>query len=303
MNDDKFDQEAPTINARILQHIDSMTGSERRLADVVMESIETLPHLTAGELAARAQVSNATAARFFQRLGYGSFADFRREVRGRHDWGSPLYQLTGIGQQRMASGDFGLHIAQDLQNLARTAEMLNPDAIAEAVGMLARARTVWVIGFRNSYALATYARGLLVNVKADVRLLPVAGMTLAEDMVSIEQADAVLAIGFRRRPTVLREIMQVAAERSAPIILVTDMTATRTAQIADVALRCQNRGQSLFDSYAAPMSLINYICAAVGASLGKQAVDRLTDIEALHDRLDPMAPAKAAKRSRKPHEA
>lgn len=291
MTEDAIDPEGPAINERILQQLDAMTSSERRLADVVLESIATLPSFTASELAARAQVSNATAARFFQRLGYKSFAEFRRQVRGRTDWGSPLYQLTGIGQRRMAPGDFGLHIAQDLQNLTRTAEMLQPELIDAAVALLARARTIWVVGFRNSYALATYARGVLIHLKPDVRLLPIAGMTMGEELVGIGPQDAVLAIGFRRRPTILREILAVARERGAPVVFVADMTATRTAQLADIVLRCQNRGQSLFDSYAAPMSLINYLCSAVGTLLGDLSVQRLTDIEKLHDRLDPMAPA------------
>jgi len=294
------DGDAAGINTRIFETLDALTTSERRLADVVLESLENLPSFTASELAARARVSSATAARFFQRLGYQNFADLRRHIKRGHDWGSPLYELTGIGERRLAPGDFGLHIAQDLQNLTRTAEMLKPEAIAEAVSMIAQARTLWVVGFRNSYALATYARGLLIHLKHDVRLLPIAGMTMAEDLVSLGPEDVLLAIGFRRRPLTLREMMSVAQERGARSVLVTDATAARTAQLAAVTLRCHNRGHSLFDSYAAPISLINYLCAAVGMSLGDPSIGRLTDIEALHERLDPLAPPTSpAKRRRK----
>ncbi|MDR3373191.1 MAG: hypothetical protein P4L98_05615, partial [Ancalomicrobiaceae bacterium] len=67
-----------------------------------------------------------------------------------------------------------------------------------------------------------------------------------------------------------------------------DLTASRTAQLATVTLRCHNRGHSLFDSYAAPISVINYLCSAVGLALGENAVERLADIERLHARLDPL---------------
>jgi DNA-binding MurR/RpiR family transcriptional regulator len=284
------------IDTLILESLDTLTPSERRLADVILDSLASLPSFTAGELAARARVSNATAARFFQRLGFKNYAHFRRRTPRGNNWGSPLYELTGIDGQRLAAGDFGLHVAQDLQNLTRTAEMLQPERITEAISILAGARGLWIVGFRNSYALASYARGLLVHLKPDVRLLPVAGMTIGEDLVSLGAKDALLVIGFRRRPLILREIMAVARERRARSVLLTDLTAARTARLATVTLRCQNRGHSMFDSYAAPISVINYLCAAVGMTLGDPSLSRLTDIEALHDRLDPLAPRPAARR-------
>lgn len=276
------------IGTRIDAVWDGLTASERRLAEVVIEAQGDLAAFTAGELAERAGISNATAARFFRRLGYDSYNDARRAARASRDWGSPLYELTGIGERRLAAGDFGLHVAQDLQNLARTAEMLSPDALTAAVDLMVRARRLWVLGFRNSTALAGYARGLLAHVRPDVHLLPLAGQTLAEDLVGIGADDVLLVLGFRRRPSLLREILAMAREAGAGSILISDLTANRTAQLATVTLRCHNRGHSMFDSYAAPMSLINYLCSVVGLALGEAAVDRLADIEKLHGRLDPM---------------
>lgn len=289
----------PSIEARILDVLDSLTGSERRLADVILEEVANLSSFTAGELAERAGVSNATAARFFQRLGYDSFADMRRKVRQVQDWGSPLYELTGIGERRLAPGDFGLHVALDLQNLTRTAELLLPSDLEVAVKALVQAKTVWVVGFRNSYALATYARALLSNLRPSVNLLPIAGMTMGEELASLGPQDAMLVLGFRRRPLILREIMQTGKDRGAQMVLVADLTAARTASLATVTLRCHNRGHSFFDSYAAPISVINYLCAAVGLGLGDSAVARLEEIETLHEKFDPLVVPSIRRRGRK----
>lgn len=277
------------IDVRIMSVYDELTASERRLAAVVMEAQSNLASFTAGELAAKADISNATAARFFKRLGYASYNDARMHARQTEDWGSPLYELTGTGRQRLAPGDFGLHIAQDLQNLTRTAEMLSEAELDNAARILAGARRVWAVGFRNSMALAIYARGLLVHVKPDVHLLPLAGMSMGEELAGIGPGDAFLVLGFRRRPALLREIMAVVKDAGASSVLVADMTAARTAQLATVTLRCHNRGHSMFDSYAAPMSVINYLCSCVSQALGESAVERLAEIERLHERLDQLA--------------
>nr|WP_272212298.1 MurR/RpiR family transcriptional regulator [Marinicella sp. W31]MDC2878211.1 MurR/RpiR family transcriptional regulator [Marinicella sp. W31] len=274
------------IDVRIMEIYDDLTASERRLAAVVMESQNNLASFTAGELASKASISNATAARFFKRLGYASYNEARVLARQSEDWGSPLYELTGTGGKRLSAGDFGLHIAQDLQNLTRTAEMLGENEIERAVAMLAGAKRIWILGFRNSMALATYARALLVNLKPDVRLIPAAGMSMGEELAGMGPEDLFLVFGFRRRPGQLRDIMAAVQKAGTPILLVADMTAARTAQLATLTLRCHNRGHALFDSYVAPMSLINYLCSTASQVIGEAAVDRLAEIETLHAALD-----------------
>jgi DNA-binding MurR/RpiR family transcriptional regulator len=275
------------VDAHIAALFDELTESEKRLAEVVLEAASDLSAYTAGELAVRADVSAATAARFFRRLGYESYGDLRRSVRDARTWGSPLYELSST--ERPA--DFALHVAQDIENLKRLATELVPATLADAVELLASSKRLHLIGFRNSAALAAYARGLFAHMKPDVRLLPLAGQTLAEDLVGLGPEDALVVFGFRRRPPALREVMAAVRQSGARILLVTDASAARTAHLAHVTLRCPNQGASLFDSYVAPMSLISHLASALGVALGKAAESRLEMIEDLHRRLEPFPTA------------
>jgi DNA-binding MurR/RpiR family transcriptional regulator len=274
------------IGARISAVFSDLTESERRLAEVVLEAAADLSALTAGELAGRAEVSAATAARFFRRLGYESYADARRAARGARSWGSPLDEFDRRAET--GPGDLASHIAGDIENLTRLASQIAPDTLAGAVAGIAAARRVFVVGYRNSAALAGYMRGLLAHLKDDVRLLPLAGQTLAEDLAGLSATDIMIVFGFRRRPAVLRDILGWARAAGTPSVLITDATAARTAHLATIVLRCPNKGPSFFDSYVAPMSLSNHIAAAVAASLGSAATIRLRQIEDLHRRIDPL---------------
>jgi len=275
------------VDVRIAALFDDLTESEKRLAEVVLEAAGDLSAFTAGELAARADVSAATAARFFRRLGYESYGDLRRSVRGARAWGSPLYELSST--ERPA--DFARHIAQDIENLQRLAAELPAAALADAIDLLASAKRLHVIGFRNSAVLAAYARNLLAHVKPDVRLLPLAGQTLAEDLVGLGPEDVLVVFGFRRRPPSLREMMAAVRDSGVRILLVTDASAARTAHLAHVTLRCPNQGASLFDSYVAPMSLIGHLASALGVAMGEAAENRLAMIERFHQRLEPLTTA------------
>jgi DNA-binding MurR/RpiR family transcriptional regulator len=174
-----------------------------------------------------------------------------------------------------------------LANVTRTFEHLPSTDVSSAVVSLQRTDCIWVLGLRNSYALAHYARFLLIMLKSDVRLIPAGGLSFAEEVVDMRAGDVLLAIGFRRRPQVLRSVMKMAQERGLTVIFITDLSASLTARSADIVLRCHSRGVYFTDSYTAAMSLLNYLASALALKLAKRARHRLSLIDDLHDALDP----------------
>lgn len=275
------------VEGRILDIYDGLPISERRLADVVLACQGDLASYSASELAERAGVSKATTSRLFQRLGYARFTDARREARGAGvPWGSPLSIESEERSPLDPGNSLSAHLARDLQNLGRTFQFLRPEAVDEAVGLLAEARSVRVVGFRNSHALAHYARSVLTTVKPDVRLVPGSALEVAEDVAGLSDRDAVLAIGLRRRPQLFRRLLALLHRRGVPIVMVTDPTASTATRYATVVLRCHNWGSSMFDSYASAISVLNFLCSRTAARLGPAARDRLAVIEDIHRELD-----------------
>ncbi len=262
-----------------------MTDSERRLATVVRQAQHDLASFTAHELAVRAKVSDATAVRFFQRLGYASYGEARRQTRDTRNWASPLAQMAGQATHPDQPSGFAGYAAHDCDNLTRTAQAIPEASLQAAIRILEQAAAVHVVGFRNSMMLAGYARTLLTQVRPHVMLLPLAGMTIAEELAGVEPGDALLAIGFRRRPPLLRKIMAATRALDMPSILVADNSATAASRLATVTLQCECTGRGPFDSYAAAISLINYLGASVGHAVGQSSLDRLQRIEDLHIQL------------------
>jgi DNA-binding MurR/RpiR family transcriptional regulator len=274
------------LDARILDIYDGLTPLERRLADVVLEHQRELASYSATELAVQADVSKATAARLFKRLGYSSYNDARQQSRALRRWGSPLSLLEGLEHFDDSQPSIVTHLQNDIANLTRTFGALRPDAIGQVVDMLVHADRIWVIGFRASHELAELAAFWLKHLKYSVSLLPSGWMTFAEDVIDMRAGDAVLAIGFRRRPRMFRALLQNARDVGANVILVTDLSASAAARLAHVVLRCHSRPSGVFDSYVAAISLLNYVLAALALREGATVRTRLQHIENLHDKLD-----------------
>lgn len=275
-----------TLDVRILDVYESLTPLERRLADVVLEHQRDLASYSATELARRADVSKATAARLFKRLGYGSFAEARRQVRSLKHWGSPLNIFEDIDLVDDARANPLVHLQNDIANLTRTFEALSPDVVQRATDMLIKAAHIWVVGFRANYPLAESIEFWLKFLKPNVHLLPSDGMAFGENVIDMREGDVLVAVGFRRRSRIMRVLLEKARDVGLEIILLTDLSASATAKLAHIVVRCHSRPSYVFDSYVSVMSVMNYLTAALALQMGDAVRERMRHIDQLHEALD-----------------
>ncbi len=272
-----------SLEKRIFGAYDIFSPAELRLADALIKCHGDLARYSATELALEASVSKATTARFFQKLGYTDFRHARRQALQSRPWGSPLEALAELTEPLQGRGNLGRHVANDIHNLTQTAEEIPPQDLARATGILANARRILVVGFRNSHSLASYAFMVLNSIKPDVRLLGPNVLSSPEQIVGLGKDDAILAVGFRRRPHALPQLLETAGVRGATSVLIADSTARKTADLATVTLTCKNQGANLFDSYVSGLTILNFLCSSVALNIGDPAWARLSEIEDLHD--------------------
>ena len=174
------------------------------------------------------------------------------------------------------------HLENDVQNLVRSIEAVRTDDLDSAAKSLARADKIWVVGFGENYPLAHFARALLIRIKPDIRMIPIGGFSVAEEFSSISNADTMIALGVGRRSRSLRVLMRAALANDAEVIYITDQVARSGADLATVTLRCRTTAPGIYQSFAAPISLITILCHMVTRRLGDSAIARMEAIEDLH---------------------
>jgi DNA-binding MurR/RpiR family transcriptional regulator len=278
-------QDEPTIQESIMAVYDSLPPGEQKLADTVLARLGDLASYSATELAADASVSKATAARFFRRIGYQSFEHARLRARAEAHLASPLYALAGVNPKERKSDALSRHLATDLKNLSESFRASASGALEEASRRIAAAPRVHVIGLRSGFFVASYAAYLLAQLRDDVVPLPDAAMTLAEDLAGLRKGDVLLAVDFRRRSALLQPVVQTAREAGAQLVFLASPGMPPLSRAGDVVIECLTEGASIFDSYVAAVSILNYLCAAVARELGRKSRKRLEAIEHLHQSL------------------
>ena len=279
-----------TLSQRILEAYDDLTRRERLLADLLLEDPDTLVLKSATDISAKAQVSKATTARFFQRLGYPSFKTAQKISRSRGDAGSGGKLVPRASERKAGRAELADHLACDIQNLIRSIEALRSDELNQAIQSMARAEKLWVVGFGDNYPLAHFARALLIRIKADIRMIPIGGFSVPEEFASIKPTDAMIALGIGRKTRSLRSIMRSAVHSGAQVVYLTDQASRGGPDLAHVTLRCRTRGISVYESVVAPVSLITYLCSALAVRIGQSAIERVQFIENIHDEWGDLVP-------------
>jgi len=272
------------LQRRLQEMYEQLPESERKIADLVLDFPGEVAAYNATELASLAGASKAAVTRLVRRLGYASFEEARRAARDARDRGSPLYLLHSATHADGLQSRLRAHLERDVANLSRTLEALAPEVVEAVVDALAGARRVWLFGYRNSHYLAGYARWQFIQVRDQVHLLPMAGETLAEYVEELAAQDLLLVIAFRRRVAVVERIVQAALERRARVLVVSDATARLRAR-PTWTLRCEVRGEDVFDRYAPAMSLLHLLSVELVSRTGTAGRRRLQRIEDLHERL------------------
>jgi DNA-binding MurR/RpiR family transcriptional regulator len=262
------------IDQRITQRYGDLSPQERRAAETLLQHLDDLATYRSAELATLAGVSKATMSRLFRSLGFVDFDEVRDHLRG----------LRSAGEPRRVDGVPSLqaHVAHETGAIRQA---VDGAAVPAVVELLAAARRVLVVGWRNSHPVALHLRQQLTHARGDVRLGPLPGQVLAEELADLTTGDAVVVVGFRRRPAGFGDFLAEAATTGATVVLLADGTARRHAALATHWIECPVTSTLAFDSYAAAMSVVSVLADGVLSTLGGPAQRRVSDITRAYTRL------------------
>jgi DNA-binding MurR/RpiR family transcriptional regulator len=247
-----------------------LSPQEQRAAEFMRGHLDDLAVYNATEVASLSGVSKATISRLYRRLGFDGAEDVRDHLRAVR--GAPIVPAT--------SPSLADHLEQEFANLRSALAGIELETSAR---LIANARRVLVIGFRNSYPVALHLRQQLAQARDGVELGPNPGQSLGEELAGLDARDVVMLVGFRRRPESFARLVDVLSAGPAKVILLTDSAHPHRT---DVVLRCPVESVSGFDSYAAVSSVVSLLASAVLVAVGDAGRVRLSAIADSYAALD-----------------
>ena len=272
---------------RIQERFDKLSASEQKLARLLVERKDDILTYSATQLANMADVSKATAARFFRSLGYADFNEVRLQAREERNRTEP-YRYSVAEAERTAFGrSIGSHLQLELANLTRTFEEFRPDKLNDAAELLREAPRVWFLGLGLEEGLARYGRLLLSRLRHEVLQLGLSNGAWAEELAMTGPRDALVLITLRPRPRILRPILEYAKTTRMNVVTITDkMSALPAQRYSSVVLPCHVTSYGLGPSHTAIASVLRLLAVVYATRVGEPATQRADIIADIHEELD-----------------
>ncbi|WP_426816887.1 MurR/RpiR family transcriptional regulator HpxU [Winslowiella sp. 2C04] len=271
------------LDERLKSHYPQLSPQEQRIADFVFDHFDDLISYNSAELARLSGVSKATVSRLFKRLGYEKYKDMRDELRTLRQSGMPLTDNRDAVQGNTL---LARHYKQEMANLTQWVNSIDATQFGEIVQALAQGKRIFIVGLRNAYPVALHLRQQLIQARSQVYLLPQPGQTLAEELVDITPQDVVMVVAFRRRPRIIKPMLQQLQQDNIPVLLICEPQAQGVIALSRWQLCASLDSVSAFDSYGSAMSVVNLLANALLHELLSQGRQRIHQIADLYQHMD-----------------
>ena len=258
-----------------------MSKNHKKIASFIVDHYETAVFMTAAKLGDQLGISESTVVRFASSLGFDGYPKFQKEL---EHWVQGQWNgIQKIGVQYRGSSQaeiFDSVLRADMDKIADTIQNLDEHAFATAVDTLLSAKHVYVLGLRSCEPLANFLAFYLSMIRGDVIRLQTTSMSeLFEQMIRINEEDAIIGISFPRYSMRTLKALEFANDRNAKVITLTDTIHSPMNLYSSCNLLARSDMVSIVDSLVAPLSVINALVVAMCVKAPDMAKKSLEDLE------------------------
>ncbi len=271
------------IITRINEKYSSMSKSHKAIAAFISDHYDQAVFMTAAKLGEKLGISESTVVRFAAGLGYEGYPEFQKAL---EEW--VQNKLNTVQRMSVKYGKstqseiLSTVLSADMEKIQDTMENLDPAAFETAVDIILEAKTVYIVGIRSCEPLADFLSFYLNMIRGNVQLLRTTSVSeMFEQMIRIDERDAIIGISFPRYSMRTLKAMEFANDRNAKVITITDSVHSPMNLYSSCNLFARSDMVSIVDSLVAPLSVINALVVALCLKRPdevKQGLEMLEDV-------------------------
>jgi DNA-binding MurR/RpiR family transcriptional regulator len=271
----------------ISENFPQLTKSEKRIANYLNRNQDDAAFLSAGEIAERLNLSEATMVRFARTIGFESYPAMRVALQDnfRHRLTHSARLRSRLDDLRTDGDIFERLVASEIDYLTEALQTLDRKALNAAVELLRTHQRIFVFGLGPAISLVDQLKIRLTRSARQVIALDTSGQEMLEPMLLMDSNDVLIAIGFFNMTPNLEMVLEYANQHKTPVILLTDTLGPLAGKRADVILAARRGPVSAFHSLTVPMTIVNALLLALSSVDQEKVMTNLDELDKLRERL------------------
>ncbi len=258
-----------------------MSKGQKAISAFIYDHYDQAVFMTAAKLGETVGVSESTVVRYAMYIGYNGYPEFQRDL---EDWvQNKINSVQKIGAKYGKSTQSEILTSvlhADIEKLQDTIQKLDPAAFETAVDIILGAKNVYVMGVRSCEPLAEFLNFYLNMIRGNVTLLKTTSISETfEQMIRIDEQDAMIGISFPRYSMRTLKAMEFANDRNAKVITITDSVHSPMNLYSSCNLLARSDMVSIVDSLVAPLSVINALVVAMCLKRPEEVKKNLKNLE------------------------
>lgn len=255
---------APNLIPHIRGALTELRPAERKVADMVLRDVDFAMRASITELAQRADVSEPSVTRFCRAVGANGLRDFKMQLAQSVAGGLP-YASTAVARDDDIKTLLDKVGEAAVDGITHAREALDPVVVEAAIAALAGARRVYFFGVGSGSGLVAQDAALRF-LRLDIAASAFVDGHLQRLYAGLlEPGDVAFAVSHSGRSVEVNESIQIAKERGATTIALTNV-GSRLAWLVDIPLLL--RVPSAIDPHTPGVSRLVHLCIMDALAIG-----------------------------------
>lgn len=266
-----------------------LTPNEKTIADYISKSGATVLTYTENEIAKKLQISNATVSRFWRKIGFNNFKDFKNNYKEKIGV-SPANKLEHIMEQVDLTTLHAQMMTTSIKHLEITLGQYNEEDFQKAVQAMIGAKTIYIYSPGPSEGLGSLLNFRLSRFGLNVQILPKSGHEIFESLIHFTSEDVLFMFGFVKLHPESRVLLEHAKKLGMASIVMTDCIVSDFNSYADYLLFASRGELWEFHSMIAPTFIIENIIIAIGKETAEKSLRQLEMLDLIRKEYKDLLP-------------
>ncbi|PRY65450.1 RpiR family transcriptional regulator [Glaciihabitans tibetensis] len=263
-----------------------LTATDRKLVGVLRSHPAEAAFWFANDLTAPLGLHQSAATRLAQRLGFAGYPQLRDALRQDYLAGNgPSQRLKGRLDQHPLDEVLRSFVDDEVEALRALPQHVSQDELDDLAGRVLAASTVYLFGQGNATVLVDQLTRRLQRFGVRPVALVGSRRDIAEAVTSIGPDDLLVVFAFRRAPSVLGAVLDLANAEGVHSVLITD-TLLSLQPSPSAIIAAPRGGTDAFLSLTVPMAISNALVLTIAQGAPEHAVRSLDRLGAVLDTFD-----------------